>query len=290
MSARATFLWSVRRELWEHRAIFIAPLAVAGVVVVGFLFHLNRYANALRALPVLAPGKQLAAVVTPFGLAASAILVTTVVIALFYCLDALYGERRDRSILFWKSMPVSDATTVASKAFVPLAVLPFVGCAIALATIALLLALAGGFATIKGIDLAPAWELLPLFPMTIALIYGVVVHTLWYAPIYGWLLLVSAWARKAPFLWATIPVVAAVAVEKLALDSAHVASLLRYRVTGAMREAFSVDATREPIAQIVQLDPVRFLGSPGLWVGLAVAAALFAGSIWLRRHRDPVQI
>ena len=90
------------------------------------------------------------AVVTPFSLAASVILFTSFIVAMFYCLDALYGERRDRSILFWKSMPVSDLTTIASKAFIPLAVLPLVAFAIALATQLILLMLTSVVLMVNG--------------------------------------------------------------------------------------------------------------------------------------------
>jgi ABC-2 type transport system permease protein len=124
--------------------------------------------------------------------------------------------------------------------------------------------------------------------MTLVMLYGLAVHALWYAPIYGWLLLVSAWAKRAPFLWAVLPVFAGFVVEKIAFGTSHVASLVRYRVLGAMSEAFALDAMSEPITQVSLLDPVRFLGSPGLWIGLAFAAAFLAAATWLRRRREPI--
>ena len=62
----------------------------------------------------------------PYDIAAMMIIITAFIIGVFYCLDALHSERRDRSILFWKSLPVSDLTTVLSKASVPLAILPLI--------------------------------------------------------------------------------------------------------------------------------------------------------------------
>ena len=134
MNARSTFAWSLRRELWEHRSIYIAPLAVAALVIVAFIFSLGSAGHKLSLIATLPPAKQAALVVLPYNIASSVILFTSFLVAVFYCLDALYAERRDRSILFWKSMPVSDRTTVLSKAFIPLVVLPLIAFTIALAT------------------------------------------------------------------------------------------------------------------------------------------------------------
>lgn len=287
MNARAKFYWSVRRELWEHPSIYIAPLAVAGLVLLAFLFHMRRIAETMRALPSLDPAKQLVVVVTPYSLAASVILLTSFIVAMFYCLDALYGERRDRSILFWKSMPVSDLTTIASKAFIPLAVLPLVAFAIALATQVLLLLLNSVVLMANGVELSTLWSPLPL-QLPLAMLYGVMTHVLWYAPLYGWLLLVSAWAKKAPFLWAVLPVFAAMAFERIAAGTTYVASMVQDRIAGAMREAFAADAWKVPITQLSQLDPARFFTSTGLWTGLVFAAAFLAAAIWLRRRREPI--
>src|SRR5438132_12593891 len=107
MSATRPMYWSVRRELWENRSIYIAPLAVAAVTLFGFLI-----ATIGRALSTTDPAERRALLEEPYTFAALLIMGTTFVVAVFYCLDALHGERRDRSILFWKSLPVSDLTTV----------------------------------------------------------------------------------------------------------------------------------------------------------------------------------
>ncbi len=287
MKARAKLLWSVRRELWEHRAIYLAPLAVAALVLVAFLFHMGRFAEGMRALPKLDPMRQLFNVVMPYSLSASVIILTSFLVAMFYCTDALYGERRDRSIQFWKSMPVSDLTSVASKAFIPLMVLPLVAYLIVLGTHVLLLAMSSAALAAHGVELSAFWSRFPLqLPLTI--LYGLAVHTLWFAPLFAWLMLVSAWAKKAPSLWAVVPVLATLAVEKIVFGTSHFGSLISYRFTGAMREAFAVDAWKVPITQVSQLDAARFFSTPGLWAGLVVAALFLAGAIWLRRRREPI--
>jgi len=126
LSAWRPLYWSVQRELWENRSIYIAPLVVAGVYLFGFLISMITLPHRMRDAMALDAAKQQAAIEQPYDFAALLIMGTTLIVAIFYCLDALYGERRDRSILFWKSLPVSDVTTVVSKAIIPILVLPLV--------------------------------------------------------------------------------------------------------------------------------------------------------------------
>ena len=171
--------------------------------------------------------------------AALLIMATTLVVGVFYCLDALHGERRDRSILFWKSLPVSDLTTVLSKASIPLVVLPLLTFAITVVTQLIMLLLSSAVLLGSGLSVATLWTHLPLFQMSLMLLYHLLtVHALWYAPIYGWLLLVSAWARRAPFLWAVLPLLAIGRVEKIAFNTSHFAAMLTRLGGGAEARAF----------------------------------------------------
>src|SRR5216683_2975317 len=130
MSPTRPLYWSVRRELWENRSIYIAPLIVAAVQVFGFAISTIGLAERRRGVLLLDPAHQRAAIEMPYDVAAMMMIFTAFIIAVFYCLDALHGERRDRTILFWKSLPVSDLTTVLSKAIVPLVILPLLAFAI----------------------------------------------------------------------------------------------------------------------------------------------------------------
>ncbi|HEV7919748.1 MAG TPA: ABC transporter permease [Thermoanaerobaculia bacterium] len=281
--------WSVRRELWENRSIYLAPLVVAAIAL--FASSINTLASLprkMRLLSALDPAKQSHAVVQPFSMVASVILLTGFLVAVFYCLEALQSERRDRSILFWKSLPVSDRTTVLSKASIPFAVIPLLCFAIALAVQIILLMLSTVVMAGSGLNPAMLWARLPLIQMTLVMFYGLLVHVLWFAPIYGWLLLLSAWTRRMTFLWAVLPFAAILIVERIALGTSHFASLLRYRLMGAMTEAFAVDASRAPVTALSQLDPLRFLTSSGLWIGLLLAAGCLAAAVRLRRKREPI--
>jgi ABC-2 type transport system permease protein len=226
------------------------------------------------------------AAIGPYTLGASAILLVGWLVAIVYALDALHGERRDRSILFWKSMPVSDATTVVAKAVVALVVIPLVALAVALAAQLVMAIVGSALLASRGLDAGLPFSAPPWFPATVSLVYGLGAHMLWYAPIAGYLLLVSATARRVPALWAILPILALVVVERFATGTAHVASLVTERLLGGMA-AFRPEAMKEPITALAQLDPLGFLALPGLWLGLAFAAFTLALAIRVRRHREP---
>src|SRR5438477_6996605 len=126
--------WSVLRELWENKSIYIAPSIVAAVILFGALISSGYLPERRRNALLLDEAHRRAAIELPYNVVAMVLIVTAFIVGFFYCLDALYGERRDRSILFWKSLPVSDATTVPSKAVVPLAILPAIAFAITIVT------------------------------------------------------------------------------------------------------------------------------------------------------------
>jgi ABC-2 type transport system permease protein len=123
--------------------------------------------------------------------------------------------------------------------------------------------------------------------MSMLLLYHLfAVHALWYAPIYAWLILVSVWARRAPLLWAFLPPIALSALEKVVFGTSYLTRLLQNRLTAGM-EAFTVAGTL-PMDPMTHMTPGRFLASPGLWIGLAVAAAFLAAAARLRRYRGPI--
>jgi ABC-2 type transport system permease protein len=280
--------WSVRRELWENRSIYIAPLVAAAVILFGFLISSIGLPHKMRALSALDPSRQHKAVVMPYDYAAGLIMMTALIVAVFYCLDALHGERRDRSILFWKSLPVSDLTTVLSKASIPLVVLPLFAFAITVATQFIMLLLSTAVLLASGLSVATLWTQLSLFQMSLMLLYHLVtVHALWHAPIYGWLLLVSGWARRAAFLWAVLPPLAICAVEKIAFNTTYFAAMLGYRFTGGGAEAIIAPGSF-PMDPMTHLTPGKFVTSPGLWIGLGVAAAFLAAAVRVRRYRGPI--
>src|SRR5881398_3595016 len=162
--------WSARRELWENRSIYIAPLIVAAVVLFGFLVSTIGMPERRQGVLLLDSAHQRAAIGAPYDVAAMMLIFTAFIIGVFYCLDALHGERRDRSILFWKSLPVSDRTIVLSKASIPLIVLPLLTFAVILAIQIVMLLLSTITLLGNGQSLVTLWAQLPLGKMALALI------------------------------------------------------------------------------------------------------------------------
>jgi ABC-2 type transport system permease protein len=282
------FYWSIRRELWEYRSIYIAPLAAAAVFLIGFAISTVHLPQKMRDLASLDPERQQQLVRQPYIFAALLIMGATFVVAFFYCLDTLHAERRDRNILFWKSLPVSDVTTVLSKAAFPLVIIPLLTFAISFVTLwtmALLsaLVLAGG-----GVSSELLWSRLALGHMSLTLFYHLVaIHGLWYAPFYCWLLLVSAWAKRMAFLWAVIPVLTLNALEHVAFNTSHFAHVLSDRMMDA-RGASVVSPSHMSMGPLDVMPLGQLLSAPGLWIGLIASAIFLALAVRLRRYREPI--
>jgi ABC-2 type transport system permease protein len=285
------FAWLLRRELWESRSVYLAPLAVTGLTLLGAVLGAFQMPAKMRHVAALAPAAQHEALIAHYMMASLLLMATTFVVSLFYCLEALQSERRDRSILFWKSLPVSDLATVLSKTIVPFVLLPLLTVVLAVIAHAVMLLLSSAALLASGQNgqgLGTLWAQVSLPEMWLMLLYHMVTaHVLWYAPIYGWLLFVSAWARRAPWLWAILPPLAIGIVEKIAFGSSVFANLLANRLSGGPGGTEFTVASRM-MDPLMQMTPGAFLASAGLWVGLVVAAVCVAGAVRLRRRRGPV--
>jgi len=121
------------------------------------------------------------------------------------------------------------------------------------------------------------------------MLYGLIAIAFWHSPIYGWLLLVSAWARRATFLWAVLPLIVIQIFEKITFGTSYFGKMLQHRLMGFAPHAFGFHGEGHPtIDSLSQLTPGRYLSSPGLWIGLLVAAAFVACAVRLRRYRGPL--
>jgi len=269
------FYWSVRRELWENRWIYTAPLSAAALFLFGFAASIVR----------MRLHKEVRWSVDQYELAPALIMGTAIIVSVFYCLDALYGERRDRSILFWKSLPVSDVTAVISKLAIPILILPLISFIITVGTQLLMLVTSSVIFAGSSVNIASIWAQASFFRVPLIWLYHLVtVHGLFYAPLYAWLLLVSAWAPRAPFLWAFLPPFVIYGVEKIAFNTSYFLNTLQYRLMGpggGMATEHQQDFT-------ATLIPHHFLSTPGLWSGLLVAVIFLYLTVRLRRSRGPI--
>jgi ABC-2 type transport system permease protein len=294
------FLWLIRREVWEHKAIWVAPAIVIGCLVLLVLtgnVHLGPIgeggdASALAAIPPDLQRKLL--VVVYAGLALVVFMVMGIVV-FFYAIDSLYADRRDRSVLFWKSLPLSDLETVLSKFAVAILVIPLV--ALAASVVAQLVIAAGGSArlSMSGLPGGLMWEPRAMLGgFTVSLLWCLTAM-LWYAPIVGYLMLASAWAPRGPFLWAVLPPVGLWILERVVVGSEYVGDFITGRLFGLYRllgersggEVNRPDGDLEAIGSVDLVGSLReFYAAPDLWLGVGAAALLLAGAMWVRRYRD----
>lgn len=306
----SAFLALLKRESWEHRSLVWAPLVTAALIVASAISSVI-LGDGLRGniqIDVGAEGADFFARLATdldsqsklFGIWMGSlmlpVLLVGLVVVFFYLLDSLYAERKDRSILFWKSMPVSDAATVLSKVVTALVALPL--WVWLLSMIAGLVVFAAIALTVAGTPIAPlgnfhaaTWVVLQL-----TMLQNLLIASLWYAPIAAWLLLVSAWSKRSPILWAVLPPALLSLAERMVFDTGHVARLLGERLFGffeAIGASVNV-ADNAPTTDVLGsirsaydgMTAAPLLAEPGLYVGLVAAALLLLAAIRLRRWRD----
>jgi ABC-2 type transport system permease protein len=292
------FLWSILRELWDNPSIVVAPAAVGLLLVIATLVAAVRFTGPL----LLKLGEKNLALSTvaiaPFLPVPMFLGITMVLVAAFYSLDALLGERQDRSILFWKSLPVSDSLTVLSKMAVPIVILPIVTFVVAIATDILIFVIETIALLVHHAPVVSSWAGIPVVSILALMAYAAVVVTLWYAPIYAWFLLVSAWVRRIPLITAVAPFILLPFFEKIAFHTDYVRNFIGDRIGGVFTVAFLHQYTEHSHNHAVVgyngvplnslLTPGHFLATPGLWGGLLFAALALFLIIRLRRSSGPI--
>jgi ABC-2 type transport system permease protein len=302
-----TFWMLVRREYWEHRMLWITPAVVGallllavigfGAIRVGTLGGAD-FGTGRGPLTADVFGFTTLAMSMPFYLAAA-------ILAIIYLADCLYAERRDRSILFWRSLPLSDRETVLAKLFTGLVLIPL-GCfaAAALTSIgaSLIVAVRSALGLLGNV---PAWDTTAWLHAKGIELYALVVMVLWYAPYAAFVLLASAWAKRSVYAWAIIPPVLLAVVERTVLGTQYVWGLVSRSLGELFRLAFRVTAEIErPVGAPpppvggrdggryggywAGVDPSALLSSPQLWIGLALAALMVWAAIALRRRAAEV--
>ncbi len=289
----------MRREFWEHRSLWIAPLLVAILLLVGVatLGRIQFYEGPARPSTANSPFQLML-----LGWGIPLYLVAGIVVVV-YLLDCLYGERRDRSILFWRSMPVSDTETVLAKLLVGLVVVPYATFALGAVTsaIASVILAVRHHVLING-QLAPLWNTTIWLHMQGVMLYGLTVLLLWYAPYATYLMLASAWARRSPYAWAFVPPVLLAMCENMVFGTNYLGRIVERGFNQVLRLAFNlnlqlaysigdaVPLPRAPGGGAVRPPPgggvTNLLISPQLWLGLVAAALMLLLAIRLRRYRD----
>src|SRR6185437_5837953 len=174
-----------------------------------------------------------------------------------------------------------------SKVTVPIIILPLLSFVLAIATQFVMLLLSTVFLSGSGISISELWTEASFFHVSVVILYHLLtVHGLWYAPFFGWFILVSACAPRAPFMWAFLPPFVISVVEKIAFNSSHFAGFVLNRLAGPRSSPrMGPDAHTDIMATLI---PVHFFTEPGLWTGLLIAAAFIAIAVRLRRYHGPI--
>ncbi|MDH4053852.1 MAG: ABC-2 transporter permease [Gammaproteobacteria bacterium] len=295
----------VKREIWEHRSIYMTPAVIASIVTLGVLAMLAFASGFAAELDVaifgaqnLAGEPERKAVLTGFFLGTSWVfLVALMILTVFYSLDSLYAERKDKSILFWRSLPITDAETVISKLLTAIFVLPIATVAGIIVTHLINLIVLSVWVSMKGGDGGMlVWGSVALLDNWLAAFIIVVASGIWMSPFIGWFLLVSAYTKRSPLLMAFMPLIVIGLLEGIVLRSHVFAENVLGRGDGiplfrkANIEQFFEDEQwrigENATSLLTHIDVVQFVTTPATWAGIVVCGLLCTGAIYVRRFRD----
>jgi ABC-2 type transport system permease protein len=288
------YAWLIKREFWENRAIWVVPSIIGVLLILAALFGRIQFTNLNTPQQSHVVGGM---VLSAFGVT---FFVVMSIYSTWYLLDCLYGDRKDRSVLFWKSLPISDTTTVLSKLLVALVVIPlvyFVAADITTLLIAFIISVRASASLGGAMWHADLW-----LQLQILWLYVIITSAIWFLPVAGWLLVISAWAKRAVMLWSILPPLALYLGERWFFGTHFIATQLGDRLLGYgprafhaspdssfwMTTTFDNDQVTTPSSIWALLDPGTFFSSPQTWIGAAVGAALVVVAIQLRLRRTEI--
>ena len=295
----------IKRELWEHRAIHVTPVAIAVIVTLGVLAMLMLASGFAKELHLaifsaqnIAGDPERRAALTAFFVGTSWIfLVALMFLTVFYSLDSLYSERKDKSILFWRSMPVTDAETVISKLLTAAIVIPAVTAAGIWITHLVNLIVISIWVSMKGGDAGMLiWGSVAIFDNWFAALIIVVASGMWMSPFIAWFLFVSTWAKRMPIMWAFLPPIVLGLLEWIVFRTKYFFTTIGERGdmtplfhSSSLERFFDEERWRdgvENISLLEHIDLAGFVTATGFWSGLLVCGILTTAAIYVRRYRD----
>ena len=301
----------IRREFWEHRQLWMVPALLSILAFIGASFirvaadntglHLEPFP--WKGADALTPEQSnvgVAMLMLLDWVMTVPLYVASSIVIFFYLLQCLFDERKDRSILFWKSLPVSDGTTIASKLLVGIVVVPLGVFLLALLDHLLISLMVSTRVAVGPQHHYPLlWDTLAWMKTEAFMLMCVLATMLWVFPIAAYLLLVSAWARRNVFLWAILPPLIISLVEK-ALGT-HFLNYIFFRSIPGLWGGWGKWGEGVPDSVITTNDGVKlpyipsifddvnlgvFFSNSRLWIGLVVGAVLTYCAVRIRRYRD----
>jgi ABC-2 type transport system permease protein len=313
-----TMKWLIKREMWEHKGMLVwTPVAIAAAVALlvlvslflGKMSGIQMDGHNIGTVTIEgAMRAQIAATMSQAYIGAGMpVVMITGLLVFFYCLGALHDERRDRSLLFWKSLPVSDFTTVMSKLLLAVVVAPLITMGIAIVLGLVVLVAACIMLLSHGTNLFGAVLASPDFYLTPLRLIGLLpVYVLWALPTVGWLLMVSSMARSKVFLWAVgTPVIVSLLllwaekVLQFGFDAGWIASHITNRILLGVVPGSWLVFSKDAIAiaheehKIALPDAIfdaswSTLAGASVWLGAAAGVAMIAVAVYMRRRREEV--
>ncbi len=316
-----TFLTLLKREYWEHKTGFQwVPVGISALALfttlLAVLFLTNDTVKvsigAQNPTDLLALWEATASDGVK-SLAMTAYYYSNVInlaivmgfVGYFYCLGSLYDDRKDKSILFWKSLPVSDTETVLSKVASVCLVLPLIIFVISVLTNVGTMLIGLLFAAMSDWDIASmVFDPMGILTASWYQLVASFMAVLWVFPFIGYLMFISSATKKVPFLVSWLPIIVIVIVESIIFKSANFISWVAEHLSG-LGKAYST-----PYAMMSQVDEggvadLRQLAEKigwevdggwgsfpnqlmdlNLWIGLLIGAAFIVGAIYIRRYRD----
>lgn len=322
-----TMKWLLRREFWEHKgAMLWAPIVAAGLIllITGSMLSYGISQGKLKgeilvkfdsgnektvshlfdAMPAEKKAEIANEVASGFIVSSAPLFIMMGIIIFFYCMNTLSEERRDRSILFWKSLPVSDAETVLSKVITALLVIPLITIACAVFMAVLLLMFAGVAASFQGIHMfGPVLGNVDFYLTPLRLLALLPVYAVWALPTIGWLMLVSSWAKSKVFLWAVVAPLIGIAIFKWAnfilgtgLSADWLWKNIVLRGLGGVAPGMWIPYagleqrvnTSGPSAALGEFFTASWmsLGTPHAIIGALAGMAMIYGAMRMRRWKD----
>ncbi len=281
-----TTTWLIRREFWENRAIWMIPAVFGALLIVATLFG-------QISLPTVSSPKESHEFGGIFLVVVGLMFYLVMTLyAGWYLLDCLYADRKDRSILFWKSLPISDAKTVWSKLLVGMVLIPlvyFVAADVTALITAFILSI-----RVRATIGSALWHPEVWWQIQVLWLYVILTTAIWYLPVAGWLLLVSAWAKRAVILWSILPPLALYIIERVFLGTQVMAHVLNKRLMGLPSVAYKGGWTKDSDVNLHShmpssvwnfIDAGGFFTNVQTWIGAAVGVALILAAIELRKRR-----
>jgi len=314
MNALTPYWVLVKREVWEHKSFWIVPIVVACLSVLGSLYGAGAlivaaHQGVLSINNVTISGGADTRAGLHVGMLAMASLFNIVMLFMvwFYLMDCLYADRKDRSVLFWRSMPVSDTRMVLAKLFTSMVTAPalmFVLIVITEIVVGIIFTIA---AAIIGVNVFhDAFYPGTIILTWIVLVFALIQQSLWLLPYWGWFMLCSAWAKKLVIAWAVLIPLGAILIELIVFRTHYLTNgifghlgrgvmlLGGYDQHGLHMRAFNGNggngaAFGAPNNQVITFGSVAHMFAlPEMWIGVGIGIVFILGAIWLRHNRSEI--